>query len=79
MEHDAYLAIEDAATELGVSRPTMWRWIKRRELPTFRFLGERRTFVRRADLARLREPIPVTSTHQPAQENEKRPVVLRKR
>lgn len=54
-----YVSVDEAATELTVSRGTLWKWIRRQELPTFRFLGERRTFIRRADVDRLRGPIPV--------------------
>jgi excisionase family DNA binding protein len=55
---DEYVSVDDAAAELGVSRATLWKWIKLRELETFRVLGDRRTLVRRADVARLREPVP---------------------
>lgn len=56
---DQYVSVDDAASELDVSRATAWKWIKRHNLQTYRFMGERRTFVRRADLAQLNEPIPV--------------------
>jgi excisionase family DNA binding protein len=59
---DEMIAIDDAAAELNVSRATIWNWIRRYELPTFRRPGERRTLLRRADVARLREPIPVDRT-----------------
>ena len=57
-----YVSVDEAAADLGVSRGTLWKWIKRQELPTFRFLGERRTFIRREDVDRLRGPIPVETT-----------------
>ncbi len=57
--HDQYVSVDEAANELDVSRATAWKWIKRHGLQTYRFMGERRTFVQRADLARLQEPIPV--------------------
>ncbi len=56
---DQYVSIDDAADELDVSRATAWKWIKRHRLQTYRFMGDRRTFVQRADLVRLKEPIPV--------------------
>ncbi len=61
-----YVSVDEAAAELSVSRGTLWKWIKRQELPTFRFLGERRTFIRRADLDQLRGPIPVDITKKVA-------------
>ena len=54
-----YLSVDAAAAELGVNRVTMWKWVRRYELPTFRFLGDRKTYLRREDVKRLREPIPV--------------------
>lgn len=59
MINDEYVSVDDAASEFDVSRGTVWRWVRLHDLPTFRFFGERRTFLRRSDLARLREPIPV--------------------
>lgn len=56
---DELIAIDEAAMELGVSRATVWNWIRRYELPTYRRPGERRTLLRRADVARLHEPVPV--------------------
>ncbi len=54
-----YLSVDAAASELGVNRVTVWKWVRRYELPTFRFLGDRKTYLRREDVTRLREPIPV--------------------
>ncbi len=56
---NTYISVDDAAADIGVSRATVWKWIKRYEMPTFRFLGERKTFVRRADIDRLKEPIEI--------------------
>lgn len=54
-----YVSADEAATELGVSRATLWRWLKRYDIGTFRLLGDRRTLIRRADVAKLKEPVPV--------------------
>jgi excisionase family DNA binding protein len=54
-----HLSVDDAAAELGVTKGTIWKWIRRYELPTFRFLGDRKTYLRRADVDRLREPMPI--------------------
>jgi excisionase family DNA binding protein len=65
MNHDGgngmakdYLSVDEAAEELGVSRATVWNWIKRTEMPTFRVIGDRRTMIRRSDIETLRQPIP---------------------
>jgi excisionase family DNA binding protein len=57
--NDQYISVDAAALELEVSRATAWKWIKRHELQTFRFMGDRKTYIRRDALARFREPIPV--------------------
>ncbi len=57
---DEYVAVDDAAKELGISRGSAWRWLKRHKLKTYRAMGDRRTLIRRADLATLREPLPIT-------------------
>jgi excisionase family DNA binding protein len=54
-----YLSIDDMTKELGISRSTAWKWIRDGELPTYRFVGDRKTYVKRSDLAKLREPIPI--------------------
>ncbi len=63
---EEYVSVDDAAEQLGVNRGTLWKWIRRYELPTFRFLGERRTMLKRADVERLREPIPLDNTKKAA-------------
>ena len=45
----------DAATELGISLPTLYRWLKARNIQTYTRLGDRRGYVRRSDLAAMRE------------------------
>jgi excisionase family DNA binding protein len=56
---ERYITVSEAAVDTDVSRATMWKWIKRHDLPTFRFMGDRKTYVQRADLVKLREPIRV--------------------
>lgn len=50
-----YYSISRAATLLGVSRVTVWRWIAAGRLPVWR-LGHRTARIRRADLERLLVP-----------------------
>jgi excisionase family DNA binding protein len=54
-----YLNIDEMMAEFGISRSTAWKWIRDGELPTYRFVGDRKTYVKRADLDKLREPIPI--------------------
>jgi excisionase family DNA binding protein len=61
-----YLSVDEAAAELGMSRATLWKWLKRREVGTFRLLGDRRTLLRRVDVERLKEPIPIEEAKKAA-------------
>jgi excisionase family DNA binding protein len=61
-----YLSVDEAAAELSVSRATLWKWLKRHEVGTFRLLGDRRTLVRRSDIERLKEPMPVEDAKKSA-------------
>lgn len=54
---DEYITIDDAAKEKEKSRATMWVWIRRHDLPTYRFTGQRKTFIRREDMERFSEPV----------------------
>jgi excisionase family DNA binding protein len=58
--------VNEAAAELGVSRATLWKWLKRHKVGTFRLLGDRRTLVRRADVERLKVPIPIEEAKKAA-------------
>lgn len=57
--HEQYISVDDAAKEMEIGRATAWKWIKRHELQTYRFMGDRKTYIRRQDLDRLRQPVPV--------------------
>jgi putative transposase len=58
MTEEEYIAVDDAAERLGVSRATAWNLIKRHGLQTYRRPGERRTLLRRADVDTLAAPMP---------------------
>ncbi len=57
-EQEEFLAIEDLTRELHRSRATVWSLIKRNGIQTYRLPPDRRTFVRRADLPTLKQPVP---------------------
>jgi transposase len=54
-----YLNIEDMMNQFNISRSTAWKWIRDSQLQTYRFIGDRKSYVKREDLKRLREPIPI--------------------
>lgn len=54
-----YLTVKDAAAHMGIGISTLWKWLKLHEVQTYRFMGDRKTYVRVPDLERLREPLPV--------------------
>lgn len=54
-----YLSVDQMAAEYGISRSTAWKWIRDRGLQTYRFIGDRKTFVRRDDLKVLSQPVPI--------------------
>lgn len=57
-----YLSVNEMAEEFSISRSSAWRWIREGGLQTYRFVGDRKTYVKRDDLDRLREPIPIGAT-----------------
>ncbi len=60
MEGD-FLDIAQAAQELGLGQSTVWLLLKRTDIPRFRIPGEgKKTFIRREDLPRLKQPVPIT-------------------
>lgn len=54
-----YLTVNELAEELEVSRATAWKWLKRGDVQTYRFVGDRKTYVKREAVQILRGPIPV--------------------
>jgi len=49
-----YIAMEDAATELGVSRSTMYYYLKQLHIITKKFPLDKRTYIERKDLDSIR-------------------------
>ena len=58
---DEMVSHADAAAELGISLPTLYRWLKAREIQTYQRLGDRRGYVQRSDLAKMQEWRPKTA------------------
>ncbi len=57
-DQDEYLTIDEVATALHRSRPVVFERIRRHGITTYRLPPDRRTFVRRIDLAILKQPVP---------------------
>lgn len=52
-----YLTKNEAAAQLGVSRRTLDRCIKKNKIPTFRFLGNPAIYIQEHDIQNLFAPI----------------------
>ena len=56
---DDYIDLYAAADELNVTRQTLHRLLNEFEIRRFRRPGQRRVMIRRADLERMKEPVPI--------------------
>lgn len=57
-----YLTVAEAAREMGLGESTVWLLMKRHRIQRYRIPGEgKRTYLRRDDLPKLKQPIPVES------------------
>ena len=54
-EVEGLLSVEDAAEALGRSRMTLYRWIKKGKIISFRFNG--RTLIPNVEIERLRSKV----------------------
>lgn len=52
-----YLAKNEAASQLGITRRTLDRHIQKHKVPTFRFLGNTTIYVQERDIQKLFSPI----------------------
>ena len=52
-----YLAKNEAANQLGITRRTLDRHIQKCKIPTFRFLGNPAIYVQERDIKKLFSPI----------------------
>ncbi len=59
MSDEEFIDTYAVAEEIGVSRATVWNLIKKYQIERFRLPGELRTVIRRSDLAKMRQPIPL--------------------
>ena len=48
-----------AANEVKMSRATLWRLLRERDIERFRLPGDRKSLIRRRDMETLRQPVPM--------------------
>ena len=56
---EGYIDTYKAAEELGMSRATLWRLLRERQIERFRIPGDRRSLIRIEDFESLRQPVPM--------------------
>jgi excisionase family DNA binding protein len=59
MGNEEWVDLYAAAEDLGVTRQTLYRLLDQFEVPRFRRAGQRRVMIRRADVERMKEPLPI--------------------
>jgi hypothetical protein len=61
MNADEWVDLYAAAEELHVTRQTLYRLLDEFNVERFRRAGQRRVVIRRADLERMKQPIPINT------------------
>ncbi len=54
-EKPEYLSIDEAAQIIGWNRATVFEWVKTLGMEKYKFLRNKRTYLKAADVARLKE------------------------
>ncbi len=55
VEEQEYLSMTDAAAAIGWNRATVYEWVKRLDMKTHKFIGNRKTYLGAADVKRLKQ------------------------
>ena len=50
-----YLSMNEAAATIGWNRATVYEWVKRLNMKTYKFIGDRKAYLAEADVERLKE------------------------
>lgn len=53
-QDDEFLTLEEAERHFGLKRSTLYRYVQKGQLSTYRRSGDRKAYVRRSDLEALR-------------------------
>jgi len=56
---EEFIDTYDAAEQLEMSRATLWRVLRERDIQRFKKPGNRRSFIKRSDFESLRQPVPI--------------------
>lgn len=48
-----------AAEQLNMSRATLWRLLRERDIDRFKVPGDRRSLIRVSDMESLKKPVPI--------------------
>jgi len=59
MSSEEWVDLYEAAEDMSVTRQTLYRLLDQFEVERFRRAGQRRVVIRRADLERMKQPIPI--------------------
>ena len=59
MSREEWVDLYTAAEELNITRQTLYRLIDQFTIERFRRPGQRRVMIRRVDLERMKEPVPI--------------------
>jgi transposase-like protein len=54
VKEQEYLSMADAAAAIGWNRATVYEWVKRLDMKTHKFIGNRKTYLAAADVERLK-------------------------
>jgi hypothetical protein len=54
-EGQEYLSVDEAAQAIGWNRATVFEWVKTLGIEKYKFLRNKRTYLKASDVARLKE------------------------
>lgn len=54
-----YMTVDEAAEFLGMQRSTVWKWLKRYDIPRYRIAGDRRSYLKKTDVEKILTPQPI--------------------
>jgi transposase len=55
VEGQEYLSMDDAASAIGWNKATVYAWIKRLDMTTHKFIGNRKAYLAATDVEQLKE------------------------
>jgi transposase len=55
VEDQEYLSMDEASAAIGWNKATVYEWIKRLDIQTHKFVGNRKAYLKAGDVERLKE------------------------